>query len=109
MVKMCVLLKRKSSLTDEEFYRHWKEIHGPLAARVVPGMRKYIQNHPIKLPCVENEFDGIAEVWFDDVEAFQGFLAWRQTDESKVLRDDEDKFVDMSMVVRYVVNEHVMK
>ncbi len=109
MIKMVVLVKRKSSLTYEEFQQHWKETHGPLAAKVVPGMRKYIQDHLVELPGVKNEFDGITEVWFDDVEAFQRYLAWRQTDEAKVLHDDEDKFVDMSMVVRYIVEEHIMK
>lgn len=108
MIKIISLIKKKSGLTDEEFYHYWKEKHGPLAVKVIPGLRKYIQNHPVRLPGVKYEMDGIVETWFDNLEACQDFMTWRQSGEAKVLLDDEDKFVDSSMV-RYIVEEHIIK
>ena len=109
MVKSISLLKRKPGMSDKEFYNHYLEKHGPLAASVVPGMIKYVQNHPIKLLGFINEFDAITEIWFDSVESFEKWMAWRKTDEAKVLLDDEDRFLDMTKIVRYVVEEHLIK
>ena len=108
MIKIISLIKKKPGLTDEEFYQYWKEKHGPLAVKVIPGLRKYIQNHPVRLPSVKYEMDGIVETWFDNLEACQDFMTWRKSGEAKVLLDDEDKFVDRSMV-RYIVEEHIIK
>lgn len=107
MIKSITLLKRKPGITQEEFDRYWKEKHGPLAAALLPGLRKYIQDHLIEMPGLKYEFDGIAEIYFDNVEALQKYLAWRQTKEGKALLDDEKKF--FSGMARYVVEEHVMK
>ena len=109
MIKSINLLKKKPSLTDEEFYQYWKEKHGPLVVKVVPGLRKYVQNHTARLPSVKCDIDGIAEIWFDNLEACQGYLTWRQSDEARVLRDDADKFLDTSKSARYIMEEHVIK
>lgn len=106
MVKSFTFLKKKAGLTQEEFLRYWKEKHGPLAARVVPGLRKYIQYHPV--PGFESEIDGIVELWWDNPELYRSFLAWRQSEEAKILREDEEKFVDTSKWVRFVAEEHII-
>jgi uncharacterized protein (TIGR02118 family) len=106
MIKTLTFLRRKPGISKEEFLRHWLEIHGPLAARVVPGLRKYVQSHPV--PGFEADIDGIVELWWDDVESFNAFLAWRQSEGSKVLREDEEKFVDTSRWVRVVAKEHLI-
>jgi hypothetical protein len=87
MVKSFTFIKKKAGLTQEEFLRYWKEKHGPLAARVVPGLRKYIQCHP---------------------ESHRSFLTWRQSEEAKILREDEEKFIDTSKWVRFVAEEHII-
>ena len=109
MVKSISLLKRKPGMSDKEFYSHYLEKHGPLAASVVPGMIKYVQNHPINLPGFKNEFDAVTEIWWESVESFEKFMAWRKTDEAKVLLEDEDRVFDMTKIVRYVVEEHFIK
>lgn len=108
MLKLIALISRKSGLTDEEFYKYWKEKHGPLAAKTIPGLRKYIQNHLVRLPGIKYDGDGFVELWFDNLEAYEKFLTWRQSDGAKVLLDDEDKFMDRSKLVRYVVEEHII-
>ena len=108
MLKLIALISRKSGLSDEEFYKYWKEKHGPLAAKTIPGLRKYIQNHLVRLPGIKYDGDGFVELWFDNLEAYEKFLTWRQSDGAKVLQDDEDKFMDRSKLVRYVVEEHII-
>jgi hypothetical protein len=39
MIKTVTLFKKKPGLSTEEFLRHWKDTHGPLAATVVPGLK----------------------------------------------------------------------
>ncbi len=109
MIKSISLIKKKPGLTDEEFYQYWKGKHGPLAAKVVPGLRKYVQNYPVRSHGVKYDIDGIVEIWFDDLEACQRYLTWRQSDEAKVLLDDANKFSDISKSVRYIMEEHVIK
>ena len=106
MIKTLTFLKRKPGLSKEEFLRHWKEIHGPLAARVVPELKKYVQCHPV--PGFESDIDGIVELWWDGPESFRAYLSWRQSEASQVLRKDEEKFVDTSQWIRFVAQEHLI-
>jgi uncharacterized protein (TIGR02118 family) len=109
LIKSIAVAYRKSGISPEEFSQYWKDIHAPLAARVIPGMRKYVQNHLIKLPGREYEGDGIVEMWWDDLAAFRNFGEWVITDAGKPLRDDGDKFTDMSKSRLWLVEEHVIK
>lgn len=109
MVKVMIFLKKKPGFTDDEFVEHWHKKHGPLAMKVLPGLRKYVQNHLVKLPGVKYEADGIAELWFDDMDAIKKFMEWRETDAAKEVRDDEDRYLDKSKLVRFIVEEHEMK
>ncbi len=59
MIKTFTFLKKKAGLSREEFLRHWKEIHGPLAAKVVPGFKRYAQYHPV--PGFDTDIDGIGK------------------------------------------------
>ena len=106
MIKTLTFLKRKSGLSLEEFLTYWKEKHGPLAARVVPGLKKYVQCHPV--PGFETDIDGIVELWWDSPASFQAFLSWRESDEAKVLKEDEKQFVDTSRWDRFVAQEHLI-
>ena len=108
MVKLCSVLRRKPGLTAEEFQRYWKEKHAALASNIIPGLKKYIQNHPLKMPGFECEIDGIAEIWWDSIEALQNYLAWRQTQEAKMLIEDENKFIDKNAWQRFLALEYVV-
>jgi len=106
MIKMMSLLFKKPGLTDEKFKSYWRGKHGVLAGKIIPGLRKYTQNHFMKLPGWKYEGDGFAELWFDDLEAVNKYLAWRQTPAAQPLLEDENNFLDRSKTVRYVVEEH---
>ena len=110
MVKLIAIMKRKDGLTYEEFSRYWYEKHRPLAVKVIPGLRKYVQNHEVKLPGGgESRIDGVAELWFDDLQSFQAMTDWRMSDDAKILLDDEKSFMDMSKVIAFVTEERVIK
>src|SRR6185369_16627648 len=90
MIKMLGLLTRKPELTHEQFVKHWLEIHGPLAL-AVPGVRRYVQSHiqgertRPDIPTTDVQVDGIAELWFDDMDAMQRAYA---TPAAKALHAD---------------------
>jgi uncharacterized protein (TIGR02118 family) len=109
LIKSIAIAHRKAGMTPEDFSRYWKDVHAPLAARVIPGMKKYVQNHLLRLPGQEYDIDGIVEMWWDDVEAFRDFSSWVQTDAGKALRDDSDKFNDLSKSRLWLVEEHIIK
>ena len=95
MIKSVTLLTRKPGLTHEQFMRHWVEIHAPLALKV-PGIRRYVQTHLLEertrpdIPSSEAEIDGIAELWYDDLESMRKALA---SPEGKALYADGALFI----------------
>ena len=96
------LLKRRANLSPEDFGKHWREVHGPLAAQL-PGLRRYHQNHVIDseqrgidYPRGPVTFDGISELWFDDEAAMQRSLT---SDAVNALVADEANLMDDIHVV----------
>ncbi len=111
MVKLVVMIRRKNNMTVDEFSRHWREVHAPLVVRHVPGLRKYVQNHPIRVAGFESNVDGVTEEWFDDLDALQNYRNLRQTNDVRLkpLLDDEPKFVDFSSRIYFIAEEHIIK
>jgi uncharacterized protein (TIGR02118 family) len=70
MFKMVVLLKKKDGLMDAEFAKYWLEKHAPLAKQM-PGLRKYVVNVVKPPPNREPDYNGLVELWFDDVESMK--------------------------------------
>ena len=72
----------------------------------VPGTRRYVQSHITgtrtrqDIPETDVEVDGIAELWYDDLESFQRAAA---TPEMKALTDDGALFI--GQIKTYVVEE----
>ena len=108
MIKNYTLLKKKPGLSQEKFFQYWKKNHGPLASKLIPGLRKYIQGHAVSIAGMEPRFDGIAELWFDSIEGVQNYLKWRETEKAKELIEDENKFIDKTQLVRIFAEEQVI-
>ena len=106
MIKLVYCITKKPGLTDEEFFRYWKNVHGPIGARI-PGLRKLIQSHRVILPGDERgpDYDGMAELWFDDVEAL---LASRESPEWRASSEDEANFIDHKKVAYFVSEERII-
>ena len=106
MIKLVYCITKKAGLTDEEFFRYWENIHGPIGARI-PRLRKLVQSHRLTLPGdrSRSDYDGMAELWFDDLEAL---LAARQSPEWKASTADETNFIDHTKVASFVSEERTV-
>ncbi len=106
MLKLIYCITKKPGLTDDEFFHYWKNIHGPIGARI-PRLRRLVQSHRRTLPgdAQRPDYDGMAELWFDDVE---DLLAARQSPEWKASTGDEANFIDHTKVAYFVSEERVI-
>jgi uncharacterized protein (TIGR02118 family) len=109
MIKFIIMGKRKKGMTQEEFAKYWKEVHGPKVRNNVPGLIKYVQNHRINLDDDESTYDSIAELYFEDMNSYNIMSEWRISEKGRIIRDDEPNFMDGSKTVIYLCEEVVMK
>ena len=102
MVKIIYCITKKAGMSDEEFFRYWRDIHGPIGARI-PGVRRLVQNRRVRVvgDARAADYDGVVELWFDSVAAL---LTARHSPEWKASGDDEANFIDHSKVA-YLVSE----
>jgi uncharacterized protein (TIGR02118 family) len=107
MIKLTFCLRRLPHLTREQFQDYWINTHGPLVASVAETLqiRRYVQLHslPAELNAgvraarqAPDEYDGVAELWFDSLEAI---LANGRRPEAQaagaLLLEDERRFIDL--------------
>jgi uncharacterized protein (TIGR02118 family) len=105
MLHVLYFITRKPSLSDAEFHRYWREVHGPIAKRV-PQLRRYIQSHRIPFAGADSLYDGAAEVWIDNEAAMNDL---RQSPEYlQGALADEFNFIDMNRVEWLVTNDQVI-
>lgn len=106
MVKVMYCIARKPELSEMEFSRYWREVHGPIGARI-PGLRALVQNHALRIEGDPRspDFDGVAELWFDDLDAL---AAARRSPEWKASSGDENHFIDPDRVAYLVAVEHTI-
>ncbi|MBI3303844.1 MAG: EthD domain-containing protein [Deltaproteobacteria bacterium] len=108
MIKSFALLPKKPGTSDEQFHRHWREVHAPLALRIT-SLRRYVQSHrlPQQIPnFTAAPYEGVAEVWFDNLET-----TMRMRDSPEYLEGafkDEPNFIDVPGLTRLVTRENVV-
>jgi uncharacterized protein (TIGR02118 family) len=107
MIKTIVVVHRKAGMTRAEFNKYWLEKHAPLAVKLMPGVRRYVQNHLVDVPGMEYQGDGIVETWYDDVASWQKSLEAIRA--NKELAEDGAKFCDLRDASVWIVEEHVIK
>jgi uncharacterized protein (TIGR02118 family) len=94
--KAVILLTRREGSTREEFRAWWLDRHAPLA-RQLPGLRRLVFN---VVETEEAPYDGVSELWFDSVEAFEASYA------SEIgVRVAADSLENVSGRVRLAVDE----
>lgn len=106
MIKVVYCITRKAELSEDEFFHYWKCVHGAIGARI-PGLRRLVQSHRVAVPgdTRSSDFDGVAELWFDNVDAL---LAARQSPEWRASTEDEKNFINHKRVAYLVAEEHVI-
>jgi uncharacterized protein (TIGR02118 family) len=103
MIVRTGVLRRRPDMDLDTFKRHWRDQHGPLAAKM-PGLRRYEQNLVIDRSQLAIDHarggwnvDGFSQLWFDDIEAMR---ATTKTPEFAPTVPDIDRFVgEIKLVV----------
>ena len=107
MIKLTFCLVRLPQLSREAFQAYWYDTHGPLVASVAETLqiRRYVQMHSLPTEAsvgtrasrqAPEEFDGVAELWFDSFEAMaeNGRRPEAQA-AAALLLEDEKRFIDL--------------
>lgn len=106
MVKLVYCFARAPHLTVEQFSEYWEKVHGPIGARI-PGLRRLVQS--VAVPCGPNaraaDFDGMAELWFDDLDAL---AAARASHEWQASTADEVNFIDPQRTAFMITEERTI-
>ena len=117
MVKFVMCLHRNPKLSRAEFLDYWQNKHAPLfnSFASVHGAKRYVQDHTLDSPMnamlqesrgMVQEFDGVAEVWF---ESHQAFLDAMSSEEGQklgaILHEDESNFIDHSRSTAFLAKE----
>ena len=113
MYKHVALLVRKDGLTHEQFVDHWQTEHTPIA-REIEGVVRYATVLPIEPQ--SSEFDGIAELYFEDLDALHDALGSEgsrdydpEKGKAREARQDVDNFLDIERRPRFIGEEILEK
>ncbi len=103
MIKLVYCITRRRGMALEEFSRYWREVHGPIGRRI-PGLRRLVQSYRVPCPpdMASPEFDGMAELWFDDLAALE---AARRSPEWQASSADEANFIDKTRTALFLTEE----
>jgi uncharacterized protein (TIGR02118 family) len=112
LLKLTFCLRRLPALSRAQFHDYWLNRHGPLVRRLQPalGMSRYVQVHRLEEALDEKlgggmrrvreapePYDGIAELWWANEEAFQAAGRTPEAREAgRLLVEDEARFIDLA-------------
>ncbi|WP_290816276.1 EthD domain-containing protein [Halovivax sp.] len=112
LYKHSAFLVRKDDLTHQEFVEHWQENHTPIA-REITGVVKY--DTIVPTDPANQSFDGVAELYFDDVDALydalgsEGSRDYDATGEmAEKARADVDNFLAIDERPRFIGKERLV-
>ena len=106
-------------MTVEDFQTRWLTVHGKLVRRMrkdLPQMKRYVQSHTLMGEATEmvrasrgtkDPYDGITEVWFENLESLAGDGEAAMNAAAKLL-EDEAEFIDFSDSSVFFTEEHVI-
>jgi len=105
MLKCCTLFRRKPGLSVEEYQKYWREGHVNFV-KAMHQVRRYRQNHPFAPADKWPPYDGLVELFVDDINALKEM---GQSKEFAALVEDEKVFADRSTVELVLTDEHIVK
>jgi uncharacterized protein (TIGR02118 family) len=108
MIKMTFCLTRRPDLTWQEFSAYWRDVHAPLVAERAEllRIRRYVQVRTVQDEALHEAYrarnggspapyDGIAELWFDDLASMRSTRDERASVAARELLEDERRFIDL--------------
>ena len=119
MFKLIYCLRRKPNMSVEEFQQYWRDVHAPLVAERAEllGIKRYIQAHstmPDLIPVFQQRnggsaepYDGVAEIWFDSLDALGSEDPAVQQAAADLLAD-EGNFIDLAQSPLWIAQENVV-
>jgi uncharacterized protein (TIGR02118 family) len=106
-VKNIEFVNRRPGMALDEFRTYWRNVHGPLAAKI-SSIRRYEQNH-LALGEYQNgaapPYDGLAVTWFASTAEMRSGAA---TAEYAATRADEAHFLLEGHLPTIITREHVV-
>lgn len=106
-VKNFEFVTQKPGMPRDSFRRYWREVHGPLAAKI-PVIQRYVQSHT----CPElyqdggtPVFDGVAITWFNSTNDMRLSAT---LPEYLATRDDETNFLGPEELPFIITREHII-
>jgi len=120
MIKLTYVLRRRPTMSREEFHRYWNEEHARLVASKaeVLHIRRYVQVDTLETPLDgplsegrghDEPYDGVAELWFDSIEDVAGALGTEEGQAAAAdLLEDEGRFIDLPRSPIWMGEEHVV-
>ena len=105
-IKGVWLLKRRPDMTPQAYRDHWLGPHAD-CIRALPGVRRYVQCHPLE----DAEFgsarnwDGVVHIWFDDIAAMHAAFTGP---EGALAVEDGPRLFDMDAMRFFHAREHVV-
>jgi uncharacterized protein (TIGR02118 family) len=103
MIKTMALLVRRPDVTPERFDAHWHRPHGDPLSLAIDTLRHYVQTTRVPADPVPEQapYDGVAEVWLDDVATAAGLTEHPRFAEAAA---DQPNFM-LPEAVRYLMTE----
>jgi len=118
MIKLVYCIRRRRDLSFAQFSQTWLEDHAPLVRTYAAAIRavRYVQSHS-QLPklnavlqasrAMAEDYDGITELWWTSLEAFQDGMERPEAIEAgRLLKRDEARFIDFERSTMFLTEEH---
>jgi uncharacterized protein (TIGR02118 family) len=105
MLKFIVVVYKLPALSEAEFVRYFREVHGPLALKM-PGLKKYRQNFVAADPTRKHPgWNAVIELYWENWQAMEA--AWKSP-EGVAATADLPAFADLNRTTWSVVEEHAV-